>query len=123
MELRYLGFSQLQNARAYRFDVTETGQAKRQLVVTVDLGLFRMHHVGIQEGPNLCAKKLAADLQGCSESAPAMTGSHELTGEDLRAFAEARDAEEARRAEARKVGVRRPKALSGTLRSPWRRTP
>jgi hypothetical protein len=73
MELRYLGFSQLQNARAYRFDVTEAGQAKRQLVVTVDLGLFRMHHVGIQEGPNLCAKKLAADLQGCSTGAPAMT--------------------------------------------------
>jgi hypothetical protein len=29
MELRYLGFSQLQNERAYRFDVTEAGHATR----------------------------------------------------------------------------------------------
>ena len=44
MELRYLGFDQLDNARAYRFDVIAKGEATRQLSVTVDLGLFRTHH-------------------------------------------------------------------------------
>jgi hypothetical protein len=122
MELRYLGFSQLQNARAYRFNVTEAGHATRELIVTVDLGLFQVHHVGIQEGPNLCAKKLAADLEGCSEATQAMAGSHELTGEDLRAYASARDAEEARKAGSRKGGVRRSKASSAALQSPWRRS-
>jgi hypothetical protein len=110
MELRYLGFSQLQNERAYRFDVTEAGHATRQLIVTVDLGLFRVHQVGIQEGPDLCARKLAADLEGCAEGTHTMAGSHELTNEDLRAYASARDGEEARKAGSRKGGVRRSKA-------------
>lgn len=121
--LRYLGFSQLQNERAYRFDVTETGHATRQLIVTVDIGLFRVHHVGIQEGPSLCAKKLAADLEGYSEGTHAVAGSHELTSEDLRAYASARDVEEARRAASRKGGVRRSRAPSAALRLPWRRSP
>ena len=123
MELRYLGFSQLQNARAYRFDVTERGRATQQVTVTVDLGLFRMHHVGIQEGPNLCAKRLAADLEGCPDGSRATAGLHELTGDDLRVYGQLRDAEEARKAAARKMGVRRSKAPSGALQSPWRRTP
>jgi hypothetical protein len=93
------------------------------VTVTVDIGLFRVHHIGIQEGPNLCAKKLAADLESCSEGTRAAAGSHELTGEDLRAHAEVREAEEARRVEARKVGVRRSQARSGASQSPWRRTP
>jgi hypothetical protein len=115
MQLRYLGFDQSQNARAYRFDITEKGQATRQCTVMVDLCLFRTHHVGIQDGPNLCAKKLTADLETVS------AGEHQLTGDDLRAFAEARDAEEARRVEARKGGIRRPKPKSANVPPAWGR--
>src|ERR1051326_2908437 len=104
MELRYLGFEQLQNARRYRFDLVAKGDATRQFVVTVDLALFRAHGVGIQEGPSLCAQKLLADLESCPE------GAHELTTDDLRAYAEKRAAAEARRIEARKSGPRRQKA-------------
>ena len=123
MELRYLGFSQLQNERAYRFDVTEGGHATRQLIVTVDLRLFRVHHLGIQEGPNLCATKLAADLEGCSDGTHAIAGFHGLTNEDVRAYARARDAEEARKVRSRKGGVRRSNASAAALQSPWRRSP
>jgi len=113
MELRYLGFDQLDNARAYRFDVIAKGEATRQLIVTVDLGLFRTYRVGIQEGPGLCAHKLLADLQTSVE------GVHELTIEDLRIYAEARAAAEARKLEARKGGPRRAKAADHA-QSPWR---
>jgi hypothetical protein len=113
MELRYLGFDQLQNARGYRFDVVAKGDAPRQFVVTVDLALFRTHRVGIQEGPSLCARKLVADLEKCAD------GTHELTPDDLQAYADARAAAEARKIEARKAGPRRPKPPSPDSQSPW----
>ncbi len=115
MELRYLGFEQLQNARGYRFDVMEKGDMPRQFVVTVDLALFRAHRVGIQEGPSLCARKLAADIGKLSGP------THELTPEDLQAYADARAAAETRRIEARRGGQRRPKPPVGISQSPWHR--
>jgi hypothetical protein len=112
MELRYLGFEQVQNARGYRFDVLVKGDATRQFVVTVDLALFRAHRVGIQEGPSLCARKLAADIEN------SVDGAHELTTEDLREYADARAAAEARKVESRS-GARRPKAPVSHSQSPW----
>src|SRR5579862_1664326 len=100
MEVRYLGFEQQQNARSYRFDVIEKGQPARRFVVTADLSLFLANRVGIQEGPNLSASKLAADLE------KNIDGAHELTGEDLRSHAVARAQAELKRAEMRK-GPRR----------------
>ena|SRR6185369_4937552 len=113
MELRYQGFDQLQNARGYRFNLVVKGDATRQFIVTVDLSLFRTHRVAIQEGPSLCAQKLAADLEKSAD------GAHELTTEDLRAYADARAAEEARRIEMRKGGARRPKPPVQDSQSPW----
>jgi hypothetical protein len=117
MELRYLGFEQAQNARAYRFDVISKGEANRQFVVTVDLGLFRTHSVGLQEGPSLCAHKLATDLETGAQ------GAHELTADDLRAYSAARATEEAKRIEARKGASHRPKTPPDTSQLPWRRMP
>ena len=116
MELRYLGFEQLQNARGYRFDVMTKGEPTRQFTVTVDLALFRAHRVGIQEGPSLCARKLSADLEQSAE------GAHELTTEDMRAYGDARDAAEARRIESRN-GTRRPKPAAAAENNPQRHWP
>ncbi len=113
MELRYRGFEQLENAREYRFDLVVKGDAIRHFVVTVDIALFRTHGIGIQEGPSLCAQKLVADLESSSE------GAHQLTTEDLRAYANERSAAEARRIEARKGGARRPKPGASHPPSPW----
>jgi hypothetical protein len=112
MELRYLGFDQSQNSRTYRFDrVAKTG-ATGTFLVTVDLTLFRTHHVALQEGPSLCARKLAADLETSPE------GAHVLTTEDIKAFADARTAAEQRKAESRQGG--RHAALPSPVQSPWR---
>lgn len=112
MALRYLGFDQLANARAYRFDLIARGDPDRHFVVSVDLTLFHTHGVGIQEGPSLCAQKLLADLESRGE------GIHELTTEDLRAYAQERAAADARRIEARRSG-RRQKAPLSNQAAPW----
>ncbi len=103
MEVRYMGFEQMRNARSYRFDVVEKGQPARHFTVTTDLSLFHTHGVGIQEGPALSASKLTADLENNA------AGAHELTTEDLLSYVNARAAETARRIEKRKA-PRRPVA-------------
>jgi hypothetical protein len=70
-------------------------------IITADLTLFLKYHVGLQEGPSLCARKLAADLEKLPQR------EHQLTNEDLLAYANARSEAEARKAAARKPGVRR----------------
>jgi hypothetical protein len=75
--------------------------------VSVDLGLFLKHRVNIQEGPALCAQKLTANLEARHQ------GDHELTNEDLLAYAAARARKEAERAEARRsIPRRRPSHLT-----------
>jgi hypothetical protein len=101
MELRYLGFEQLQNARAYRFEVIAKGASTAQAVVLADMGLFLKHRVGIQDGPSLCAARLTADLERN------IVGDHTLTAEDLRGLAESRVAAEAKRLEVRRMAGRR----------------
>ena len=96
MDLRYMGFDQHDNTRAYKFDGVEAGHRIAQLVITADLTLFLKHHVSIQEGPDLCARKLTADLAGLEQQ------DHQLTNEDLLAFATSRADEQARKAEVRR---------------------
>lgn len=101
MELRYLGFDQLRNARAFRFDIIIKGETTRQAVVTADMALFLQHRVSIQDGPTLCAVKLTADIERSFD------GDHVLTGGDLQAHSEARVAAETKRIEARRMAGRR----------------
>jgi hypothetical protein len=84
MELRYMGFEQHQNTRTYRFDRVEQCARTGRFTVSADLGLFLRLGIAIQEGPVLCAKKLAANLAGLH------TDSHSLTNDDLLAFIVAR---------------------------------
>src|SRR5579871_3366678 len=95
MELRYMGFEQTQNTRCYRFDQMVKGEPTVRLTITADLALFLEHRVRIQEGPTLCAGKLAADL------AHSQIGSHQLTNEDLIAHLQARTTAAALKLESR----------------------
>jgi len=115
VELRYLGFKQRDNARAYRFDVVEKGQPPKGFIVTADISLFHTHGVVIQEGPSLCANKLTADLKRDFD------GAHELTAEDLLVYVNARSVAAAKRAGRRKAPGRRPSPAGE--RSPWRNSP
>jgi hypothetical protein len=114
MEFRYMGFDQKGNARVYRFDCLAKGEPSRHFTVTADMGLFLTHHVAIQEGPGLCAIKLAADLEKSSDDV------HELTGEDLGAHALTVSMAAARKAESRKNTPRRAPEATAYEASPWR---
>jgi hypothetical protein len=116
MEVRYLGFDQERDRRVYRFDVSAKGEQRRQLEVTADIALFQTHRVAIQDGPSLCARKLASDLETHIE------GAHTLTTEDFRLHAEARVAAETKKAEMRQSASRRPKP-EVSRDSLWRRGP
>src|SRR5690348_15232558 len=91
-----MGFDQHDNTRAYKFDGVEGGHRMVQLVITTDMTLFLKHHIAIQEGPDLCARKLTADLAGLGQQ------DHQLTDGDLLAFATARADEQAHKAEVRR---------------------
>jgi hypothetical protein len=95
MELRYMGFDQSQNTRCYRFDRMVKGEPTVRLTITADLALFLEHRIQIQEGPTLCAGKLAADL------ALSLMGTHQLTNDDLIAHLQARTIAEALKSESR----------------------
>lgn len=117
MEFRYLGFDQRGNARVYRFDAITKAEPTRHFIVTADISLFLQHRVGLQEGPALCAQKLAADLESNTE------GDHELVGDDLRRHVDNRVLAETRRAEARRAAPRRPRDDSqshGSSMSSWK---
>jgi hypothetical protein len=101
MELRYLGFDQTHNTRAYRFEGLTKGEPTLHFVVTADLAIFLKHRIGIQEGPGLCARKLASDAQTPRPE------NFELTNDDLRAMVDARAVADARKAEMRRSGPRR----------------
>lgn len=101
MQLRYMGFDQTKAVRVYRFDSIVDRAPAVRYIVTADLTLFLKHRVGIQEGPSLCARKLTADLEAPEQQ------EHVLTNDDFVAYVAARSDAEARKAAARKPGVRR----------------
>jgi hypothetical protein len=79
-----MGFDQAKNIQEYKFDGVAAGETARHFAVEVDLALFVSYHVGLQEGPALCLKKLSADLEALQSLR------HELTSGDLTAYASAR---------------------------------
>ena len=115
MELRYMGFEQTSTSRVYNFDSIIAGKPATRYAVSVEMALFLKHHIGIQEGPALCARKLTA---GGVEEIPS---DHELTNDDLLAYADERAATEARKAAARRTFTNRRKPDPTQLSSPWRR--
>jgi hypothetical protein len=115
MELRYLGFEQTSTARVYSFDSIVAGRPAVRYAISVQMALFLKHHVGIQEGPSLCARKLAA------ADGTETFNDHELTNEDLLAYVGERTAAEERKAAARRGAPTRRKPDPAQMTTPWRR--
>ena len=90
-----MGFDQTQSTRMYRFDKLAKGEPIMRFVIAADLDLFLAHRIRIQEGPGLCAIKLASDLES------SQLGEHQLTNADLAAHVTARIAAEALRSSSR----------------------
>jgi hypothetical protein len=102
MQLRYVGFNQAKNIRTYKFDGVTEGETTTHFVVSADLALFVRYHVGLQEGPALCLKKLSADLEVLQQLP------HELTGGDLAAYASAQAAAAERKTRRKRRHTGRP---------------
>jgi cold shock CspA family protein len=60
--VRYLGFEQTGNIRAYQFERLSPGGEKQTATLSADLTLFLTHNVGLQDGPALCLGLVAAEL-------------------------------------------------------------
>jgi hypothetical protein len=60
--VRYVGFEQQGNIRAYRFEPIAPIKESQSFTMEVDLTLFRTHHVNLQEGPALCLQLLMSEL-------------------------------------------------------------
>lgn len=86
-DLRYTGFNQAGSIRSYGFDAVASGHPVQHFIVTVDLALLLKHHIGVQEAPALCLRKLGADLKALPDN-----GCHELDNNDLVAYASSRAA-------------------------------
>ena len=101
MALRYMGFEQRQNTRVFSFQNTVDGLPPASFIVEVDLRLFSLHHLGIQEGPRLCENKICSNLRARCEHKIV------LTSEDIRAYSDALVADEIRTAQIMKSRSRR----------------
>lgn len=62
--VRYLGFEQMGNVRAYKFERLSPGGERQTATVSTDLALFLAHHIGLQDGPALCLRLVTAELDG-----------------------------------------------------------
>lgn len=112
-DLRYTGFHQVKGIRSYCFDAVASGYQARRFTVRVDMALLLEHHVGVQELPALCLRKLAADLRVIPDSA-----FHGLDHDDLRAHTLSREtAAERKRARRPFISRRGPPPPGPTGRS------
>ena len=110
MELRYLGFDQTQNTRFYRFEKPVRGEAALRFVITANLAVFLENRIHLQDGPALCAFKLASDLENHQ------LGEHQLTNADVVAHVTARASEVAHKTELRTTRAQRAAASRRLIR-------
>jgi len=108
--LRYMGFEQKGSVRAYRFERLTPGSDKRTFTVEADMALFARHHVGIQEGPNLCLQLLVVDLEAAG--APALC-QRSLTDREMLAYLASLPVRKARH------GIKRTPPASGASGRAW----
>jgi|SRR5438270_7201624 len=122
MQFLYLGFSQRQNIRMYRFQSiirpkrpakTET---KLEFLLTADMALLARYHVPVQDGPTLCLKILAA-ASSTADTDVIEFPMRTITAEDVSAFVSARDALKAAKLVRRKP--RRPFKPSPSSQLKW----
>ena len=122
MHLLYMGFSQEANVRNYRFEGVlprkrpTTVMKNIDFVMSVDMALFALYRIQVQEGPALCLELLTTTL--AEQGDAAQPSRHEVTDAEVSAFASARDA--LKDAKAGQIKRRAPiKPVSSS--SPWGR--
>lgn len=61
-EVRFVNFDEANGVRTFHFQAIICHKEMREYAVTADMTMFGKHHVGIQEGPALCSRIVAAEL-------------------------------------------------------------
>lgn len=62
-QLRYVGFRHLENLRHFRFERVTPGGPTQCFEVAANLALFHALRIAIQEGPTLCMRVIADELE------------------------------------------------------------
>jgi hypothetical protein len=70
LQLRYIGVIPQNGHREYGFRIEDKEKNIRQVVLTIDDGLFLRHQLMFQEAPDLCYQKVLTDLGNESSKAP-----------------------------------------------------
>ena len=62
-QLRYIAFRHVENLRHFRFERISPGAPTQCFEVAANLALFHTFRIAIQEGPALCMRVIAAELE------------------------------------------------------------
>jgi cold shock CspA family protein len=94
--VRYNGFEQSGNIRAYKFERLSPEGETQTAVVSTDLALFLKHRIGIQDGPALCLRLVTTEMNDAriDTQQPYL---RTLTDEDMRAHTASRVVPEKRK--------------------------
>ncbi|HYL38485.1 MAG TPA: hypothetical protein VEV17_21385 [Bryobacteraceae bacterium] len=110
MQLLYVGFEQAKDVREYIFHGIAHGEETRVFVVSTKMALFLEFHLGVQEGPIMCLRTLAAEIEALG-AAGAPPLHHIIDERDIRAYMASPILYGARKAGA-KAGLRRKPATA-----------
>jgi cold shock CspA family protein len=108
--LRYLGFQQEGYIRRYLFQLFAPGEPHKTFTVNSDLALFTKHGVRLQEGPGLCVRMLAGELNRLQASEEVTCG-YSLTDREMLAHLADRPVPPPK-------GAKRDRSATGTAGSP-----
>jgi hypothetical protein len=69
LHVRYLGITPQSGHREYCFRVEDKDKGDRQVVLTIEDGVFRGSLLAFQEAPDLCYQKLLTDVTSATAGA------------------------------------------------------
>jgi hypothetical protein len=114
-QLRYVGFQHLENRRHFRFERITPGAPTQCFEVAANLALFYTLRIAIQEGPVLCMRVIASELEAGRKWED--LASCPLTEQHMRDYLASRPAPGAKTPKA----ARRPSVYPAP--APWTREP
>ncbi len=115
-----MGFEQVQNIREYTFHRVATGEETIIFVISTEVALFLKHHVGLQDGPVMCLRKLTAELEAQAVEpveVPALRQA--LTDQDMLGYIAARGLFASKKQGPKSRSKTLPAAPPPLRRAPW----
>ncbi len=70
LQLKYVGVIPQRGFREYSFTIESKDKTVREVVLTIDDGVFMENQLMFQEAPDLCYQKLLADMESETPDVP-----------------------------------------------------